>query len=279
MRVCVQFAQATPQQYQIIDVTATGIGTRVWRNLPKKNRPAAFTPKSATLTGATGVFSLTAHGYANGDQIIFPGGANPFGSTATIFYVVSVTANTFRLAAAAGGVALSANTGDGGWTVQKITALDNADGWISAVACQGLMFSGEDCYSIAPRTGQGGGVTIMAWSDQIASVSGDPYDYEFRRGQVWQFPPPRADPALGGQINAAQQATFYAEAGAGWDYWSHLFPPEGTNIPGGGKVQWADYSTFPFPAETEIKYGVWIRDPALYDATAAILPPLKVFDT
>lgn len=276
MRVCVQFAQATPQQYQIIDVTSTGIGTRAWRNLPKKARPAAFPPKAASFVA--GVFTVAAHGYSANDQIIFPGGANPFGSTATVFYATVVTTDTFRLAASSAGAALAGGQ-DGAATVQKITALDNADGWISAVACQGLVCSGEDAYSIAPRTGPGGGITLMAWSDQIASVSGDPYDYEFRRGQVWQFPPPKADSSLGGRTNTAQQATFYAEAGAGWDYWSHLFPPEGTNIPGGGKVQWADYATFPFPAETETKYGVWIRDPALYDATAAILPPLKVFDT
>lgn len=169
--------------------------------------------------------------------------------------------------------------------------LDNTDGWVFAVSCQGVIVSSDDAYAVVPRGGAGGGVRILAWSDQVSSETGDPWDYPFRRGKVWDFPPLVSANVPGG-LNTDQRVTLYAEAGAGWDYWSQLYTPAGTVLAGGSVVQWADWSTFPFPAEQDTKYGIWIRaesmpvgtvNPdaaaaALYDAHAAIQPPLKAFD-
>jgi microcystin-dependent protein len=63
-----------------------------------------------TLTIASpGVFTLLAHGLLNGDMVYLETtGALPTGLTAdTIYYVVSVTTNTFQLALTAGGTAIN----------------------------------------------------------------------------------------------------------------------------------------------------------------------------
>lgn len=67
--------------------------------------------KAVTAVAATDVFTSTAHGYSNGDPIAFSSitGGAPI-VAGTTYYARDVTANTFKIAATAGGVAIDITT-------------------------------------------------------------------------------------------------------------------------------------------------------------------------
>jgi hypothetical protein len=80
-------------------------------------------PITVTADAATDAFTATAHGLANGDTVqVASTGTLPGGFTAlTIYYVVGATANTFQLAATAGGSAIDVTSaGTGTVTVVEI---------------------------------------------------------------------------------------------------------------------------------------------------------------
>lgn len=65
------------------------------------------TPKRYTFVAGTDVFTVTAHGFADGDTIAFFNGTCPTGLTeGTVYYVRDATTDTFKVAATAGGTAI-----------------------------------------------------------------------------------------------------------------------------------------------------------------------------
>lgn len=75
--------------------------------------------KSATLTNAGDVVGVTAHGFSNGDLVVFSALSGAIGpSTYTYYYVIGATTDTFQIATTSGGSAV-AITGDGTGTLAK----------------------------------------------------------------------------------------------------------------------------------------------------------------
>jgi hypothetical protein len=77
----------------------------------------------ASAAAATDLITANAHGLANGDQVVFSsvGTATPL-ATATVYYVVSSSTNTFSVSTTYGGTAVNI-TADGTVTVAKRSAL------------------------------------------------------------------------------------------------------------------------------------------------------------
>lgn len=77
----------------------------------------------ASAAAATDLITANAHGLANGDQVVFSsvGTATPL-ATATVYYVVSSSTNTFSVATTYGGTAVNI-TADGTVTVAQRSAL------------------------------------------------------------------------------------------------------------------------------------------------------------
>lgn len=73
--------------------------TRKWYGL--------WSPKTGSAAAATDTITATAHGLADGDAITFQSGYAPAGATAgTKYFVRDPAANTFKIAASAGGSAI-----------------------------------------------------------------------------------------------------------------------------------------------------------------------------
>lgn len=84
------------QGWEIKDSAGTG---RKWYGL--------WSPKTGTAQATGDTITSTAHGYANGQKIVFQSGYAPAGLTAnTTYFVVGQTANTFQVAATSGGAAI-----------------------------------------------------------------------------------------------------------------------------------------------------------------------------
>lgn len=82
---------------------------------------------AATTTASTDVFNATAHGLANGSQIVLTALATTTGvSVDTIYYVRDQTANTFKVAATPTGAAIDL-VNDGTATVQPLAAVGVED--------------------------------------------------------------------------------------------------------------------------------------------------------
>lgn len=82
---------------------------------------------SATLAIATNAATLAAHGLVVGDQVVFDTIVTTTGLTAgTVYYVVAVTTNTFKVALTAGGAEIDLAGGDGTANVTKQTVLTKA---------------------------------------------------------------------------------------------------------------------------------------------------------
>jgi hypothetical protein len=70
------------------------------------------TPLSTTATSSASTITATAHGMAVGDRVRFTALGGMTGvDTSTLYYVVTVSANTFQVSATSGGAAISLGTG------------------------------------------------------------------------------------------------------------------------------------------------------------------------
>lgn len=66
-----------------------------------------FAMKKYTFVAGTDVFTVLAHGYADGEMVVFINGTCPTGLTeGTVYYVRDATTDTFKVAATAGGTAI-----------------------------------------------------------------------------------------------------------------------------------------------------------------------------
>lgn len=69
--------------------------------------PNGGTPKEFVATPSTDIVNCTAHGYADTQTVVFYTGTTPTGLTeGTVYFVRDATADTFKVAATSGGVAI-----------------------------------------------------------------------------------------------------------------------------------------------------------------------------
>jgi hypothetical protein len=93
--------------------TVEVLGWSVWDSTGATRRwYGVFAQVIASATASTDTLTATAHGKADGDKVVFQTGYAPTGlSAGTVYFVRDSTANTFKVAATAGGAALDI-TGD-----------------------------------------------------------------------------------------------------------------------------------------------------------------------
>jgi hypothetical protein len=76
--------------------------------------PNAGSPKEFIATAATDTFTCPGHGYVNTNKVVIYGDTVPAGLIeGTVYYVVGATADTFQLAATAGGSAIDITSAGG----------------------------------------------------------------------------------------------------------------------------------------------------------------------
>lgn len=85
--------------------------------------PNAGSPKEFIVDPDTDTFTCRGHGYVDTNKVVLYGDTTPAGITeGTVYYVVDATANTFKLAASAGGAAIDVtSTGGSACVVSTIT--------------------------------------------------------------------------------------------------------------------------------------------------------------
>ena len=84
------------QGWAVYDSAGTG---RKWYGL--------WSPKTGTASATGDTVTSTAHGYTNGQKIVFQSGYTPAGLAAnTTYFVVNATTDTFQVAATSGGTAI-----------------------------------------------------------------------------------------------------------------------------------------------------------------------------
>lgn len=76
--------------------------------------PNAGNPKEFIVSPSTDTFTVPSHGYSAGQKLVVYGDTVPAGLTeGTVYFAVNVTADTFQLAATAGGSAIDVTTTGG----------------------------------------------------------------------------------------------------------------------------------------------------------------------
>lgn len=85
--------------------------------------PNGGSPKEFVATPSSDLINCPAHGYGDTQKIVFYGGTPPGGLTeGTVYFVRDATADTFKVAATAGGTAIDlTSAGSGGCMVSVIT--------------------------------------------------------------------------------------------------------------------------------------------------------------
>lgn len=85
--------------------------------------PNAGVPKEFFASATTDIVTCPAHGYVDTNKIVFYGDTTPAGLTeGTVYYVRDATADTFKVAASAGGASIDlTGTGGSGCVVSAIT--------------------------------------------------------------------------------------------------------------------------------------------------------------
>lgn len=107
-------------------------------------------------------------------------------------------------------------------------------GWVNAINCQGIDFSGYDHVAIEPV---GTSLRITGWQDDAEDFG------DVRWATSWLLSRPAPDPALGGQMNTVQQRTTWATPEArAW------FPDA---------RPWTEFSP---PPSNMTLHGVWLPD-------------------
>jgi hypothetical protein len=88
-------------------------------------------PGNPAFTDATDLWTLVGHGLADDDRVQFTAsGTNPSTyDTATVYFVISATADTFQLSTTSGGAAVAGTglDGDGTWTIETRPVVVGAD--------------------------------------------------------------------------------------------------------------------------------------------------------
>jgi len=89
-----------------------------------------FTPQQGTATASTDRITITAHGFADGDKIVFQSTYAPAGLTAnTTYFVRDKTTNDFKVAATSGGVAIDITADAALVVVGRVATIASGDGF------------------------------------------------------------------------------------------------------------------------------------------------------
>jgi hypothetical protein len=135
--------------------------------------------KAATLTDTGDLVTVNAHGYANGDQVVFSTIVSTTGLTAgQRYYVISSTTNTFQVSTSAGGSAVALTT-NGTANVQKTSISTDVAGNLEMSQVGALADASAPGYAVpaAPTgvsaTPQSNGEVTIAWTAP-AQVTGAP---------------------------------------------------------------------------------------------------------
>lgn len=126
------------------------------------------------------------------------------------------------------------------------SSVDGVPGWLCALNCQGIVFSGWDHTAIEVI---GDSLAITGWQDDTEDFG------DTRWATRWLLSPPAPDPRLGGRMNTVQQRTDYATADLLGEPW--LLPDV---------RPWEEFSP---PPDTLTLHGVWLPDNLFQQHVAA----------
>lgn len=115
--------------------------------------------------------------------------------------------------------------------------VDERPGWINALNCQGVVFSGFDHYAV---DGDGTNVEITGWQDSADFPPGQRY------AVTYTFRPLAPDERIGGQLNTRQSVTLYAEPTA--------------ELPTGQLATARPWDEFVAPPANMQRHGKWLTD-------------------
>lgn len=124
-------------------------------------------------------------------------------------------------------------------------AVDNLPGWICAINCQGITFSGYDHTAIEVV---GDSLKITGWNDDTEDFG------DTRWATQWLLSPPAPDPLFGGQINTVQQRTIWAT-------------PDAADWFGGTAT--LPWEQFVKPPANMTLHGIWLPDSLWRDHVTA----------
>jgi hypothetical protein len=160
---------------------------------PKSTAVRVGPSTAVTATNSTDVINLTAHGFANGDEVRFISGTMPTGPGFTVntgYFVVNQTPNTFQLAAALGGSAILFTTDGANLVIRRNNAL-----------LDGTQYR-ETLFTVPSGNGaRGGGIYLIS----VTSLDAAPIAGSFR---VFLTPPGGAARLLRRRSIAATDLTF-----------------------------------------------------------------------
>jgi hypothetical protein len=126
--------------------------------------------------------------------------------------------------------------------------LNNVNGWIAGLNCQGVDFSGADHYH---ARSDGTAAIVTVWYD---SPTFNPPGQ--REAHVWRFDPLTPDPRIGGQLNTQQSRTIYAEA----DALARLGYAIGDYLEWDTPTLIRPWTAFLQPLASEVRHGVLMSD-------------------
>lgn len=120
--------------------------------------------------------------------------------------------------------------------------LDDQEGWVSQLNCQGVQFIGYDHYAVESLPG--GGCKVTAWRD-------DPDDPGPKYAREFTFLPLAPDPNIGGKYNTRQSQVVYGDA-AILAYYASIGPVENTVV--------RPLADFVPPPSTLTRHGITLPD-------------------
>jgi hypothetical protein len=145
--------------------------------------------------------------------------------------------------------------------------IDSQPGWIFSVEVDGVLVYGFDKYAADfVGSGSSAALRVFGWVDDVGDF-GDPQSAGYRWAEVWTFHQHRPDPRFGGQMNTWQTKTVYAEDLVDM---ARFFPQSTT----GGEVQLRPWSEFPTPPDALTRFGIWVRDEALWQQHFQVRRPV-----
>ena len=156
------------------DNTPIPTGTFLATAPPLLERPATvLSAVTVVATSSSGLlFTYTAHGLFNGDRVKFDGTTRPTGiASGTYYYVVNVTANTFKVAATLGGSAIAYT--DAGVAVTMTTLRSLLAGTMIAPVFQTLNFKLGNVVSMRADGNSSNGIKGWCITDRVSSADVD----------------------------------------------------------------------------------------------------------
>ncbi len=147
--------------------------------------------------------------------------------------------------------------------------VDASLGYIYAINCQGVIYSGRDHYAVLDVPN---GTIVGAWSDDIDDDPADKW-----AGDVTLFEPIQPDPAINNKMNTKQSFNVYAgttifERMENDSAVNVILKPFGDLIPIGQLKKYSDLNENQlktiYSNRDEIRHGIWVSDKLAADHEA-----------